>query len=174
MFSCKHKFSKETLDKFREKARNAGAAVKELCETLLPEGHLDDATEEEIRKYGKLLENMHRKLIHFIGGKRGDTFSTIQRNWKMILFVPLSIQFSLVNIRRVKALTSVRSCLKPFLLRMIAYKSHWLTPICLIVRECKESSPTTAHSWIGVRSKTAPQHSSQAGHCDWNNMYSSR
>ncbi len=53
---------------FREKARDAGAAVKELCEIWLPEGRFSDATEEEICKYGKLLENMCRNLIHFVSG----------------------------------------------------------------------------------------------------------
>ncbi len=71
-------------------------------------------------------------------------------------------------------LTSVRTCFKPFLLTKITYKSHWLIPTCLIVRECEEWNTTTAHSWIGARSRTAPAHDLQAGHCGWNIIYSSR
>ena len=70
----------EALDKFREEARDAGATVEELGETLLPEGCLDSATKEEIYKNGKQNLEEHDQEADTLGrGRREGTLSAPSR-----------------------------------------------------------------------------------------------
>ncbi len=99
-------------------------SVKPCC---LRDAWIVQQRKKFIKMENKIWKNMIRKLIHLVEEEEKGHFQHHPEQLQdLILLAPLSTQFLLVSIRRFKALMSARSCLKPFLPRTIAYRSHWV------------------------------------------------